>query len=349
MNSKDKKMRMYQKKTLVLFRNIQNPYLSDSETKPAITILLTLAFVCGSLSATQHVYANSSLKVISQPAFTGSDAKLKIVGVVNNTGSTPVEVTLGLNVIDRINGVSTTIKEPTYGNIVYPSSVSPFKFSVEPTRSVLAAPFIVNAKDVLAPYYKPLSLSYSSTPIGIGRDLVGTAKNVSPFDLRNVTILASVHNANGTQIDSVKSQLFPIIRPGQVVSFAAAPDPTIKAHIAYFSCADISVANNPMLNSLPIGNGHFIAYQMYGIVQISDLRYDNATGSLVFGIKHYNPAGGVFSLKTPQTSTNPVAVIMDGKPYSKASVSMDGKTVFINFFVPPASHQVQVKGIKNTT
>ena len=66
------------------------------------------------------------------------------------------------------------------------------------------------------------------------------------------------------------------------------------------------------------------------------------------GIKHYNPAGGAFSLKTPQTSTNPVAVIMDGKPYSKASVNMDGKTVFINFFVPPASHQVQVKGIKNT-
>jgi hypothetical protein len=69
----------------------------------------------------------------------------------------------------------------------------------------------------------------------------------------------------------------------------------------------------------------------------------------VFGIKHYNPAGGTFGLKMPETSKNPVSVIMDGKLYSEASVKMDGKTVFVNFFVPPSDHQVQIKAIRNVT
>ena len=245
-------------------------------------------------------------------------------------------------------GLSTTIKEPTYGKIIYSSSVSPFKFAVEPAWSVSGAPFILNAKEVLTPYYKPLNLSYSNMPAGSERALIGTAKNISPFDLRNVTILASVHNANGTQIDSVKSRLFPEIRPGQIVAFAALPDPAIKAHIAYFSCADIAIGNNPTTSTLGIGNGQFISYQMYGVVEISALRYDNATDSLLFGIKHFNPAGGNFSLKLPELSNNPVSVTMDGK-LTSASVKMDGKTVNVDFFVPPSNHQVQIKGIRNVT
>jgi hypothetical protein len=213
---------------------------------------------------------------------------------------------------------------------------------------VSGAPFILNAKAVLTPYYKPLNLSYSNMPAGSDKALVGTAKNISPFDLHNVTILASVHNAKGTQIDSVKSKLFPEIRPGQIVAFAASPDPVIKAHIAFFSCADISLGNNPTMSTLGIGNGQFISYQMYGVAQISALRYDNTTDSLVFGIKHYNAIGGPFSLKLPETSKNPVSVIMDGKLY-RASVQMDGRTVSVNFFVPPDNHEVQIKGIRNIT
>jgi hypothetical protein len=185
-------------------------------------------------------------------------------------------------------------------------------------------------------------------PAGSDRALIGTAKNISPFDLRNVTILASVHNANGLQIDSVKSKLFAEIKPGQIVAFTAVPDPAIKTHVAFFSCADISIGNNPTMNTLGIGNGQFVFYQMYGAAQISELKYDNATDSLVFGIKHFNPSGGPFSLKLPESSKNPVSVMMDGKLYS-ASVKMDGKTVFVNFFVPPDNHQVQIKGIRNIT
>jgi hypothetical protein len=320
------------------------------KSEPLIVVLLAICISCGSIVTGQHVYGGSSINVIAQPPFADSDGKVKVVGVVKNNGIMPVEVVLGLKVVTKnaAGGLSTTIKEPTYGKIIYPSRVSPFKFAVEPAWSVSGAPFILNAKEVLTPSYKPLNLTYSNMPAGSERALIGTAKNNSPFDLRNVTILASVHNANGIQIDSVKSQLFPDIRPGQVVAFAALPDPAIKAHIAYFSCADIDVGNNFSLNTLAIGNGQFISYQMYGVVEISNLRYDNTTDSLLFGIKHFNPAGGNFSLKLPELSNNPVSVMMDGKLIS-ASVKMDGKTVNVDFFVPPSNHQVQIKGIRNVT
>jgi hypothetical protein len=320
------------------------------KSEPLIVVLLAICISCGSMVTVQHVYAGDPVNVIAQPPFAGSDGKVNVVGVVKNNGIMPIEVVLGLKVDAKSvgSGFSTTIKEPTYGKIIYPSSVSPFKFAFEPTWSASGAPFILNAKEVLTPQYKPLILSYSNMPAGSDRALLGTAKNISPFDLRNVTILASVHNANGIQIDSVKSELFPEIRPGQIVAFAALPDPAIKAHIAYFSCADIAIGNNPALNTLAIGNGQFISYQMYGAAQISELRYDNATDSLLFGIKHFNPAGGKFSLKLPESSNNPVSVMMDGK-LTSASVKMDGKTVNVDFFVPPLDHQVQIKGIRNIT
>ena len=326
--------------------NIPSPKFN---AKSIMALALTICISCGGFVTVQHAYSESPIKVIAQPPFTGSDGKLNVVGIDKNSGNMPVEVNLGLNIVARDSGLVTTIKEPTYGRVIYPSSVSPFKFAVESSWSLSGGPFILNSKEVLTPYYKVLSLSYSNMPVGNDKALIGTAKNVSPVDLHNVTILASVHKSNGTQIDSVKSQLFPVIRTGQTVAFAALPDPAIKSNNAYFSCADIDVGNNTALNTLGIGNGQFIAYQMSGVVQISDFRYDNTTDSLVFGIKHYNPAGGPFSLKIPEMSKNqPVSVILDGKLYTEASVKMDGKTVHVDFFVPPDNHQVQIKGIRNT-
>jgi hypothetical protein len=39
--------------------------------------------------------------------------------------------------------------------------------------------------------------------------------------------------------------------------------------------------------------------------------------------------------------------MMDGTLYEKASVKMNGKTVFIDFFVPPESHSIQVRGVRS--
>jgi hypothetical protein len=39
---------------------------------------------------------------------------------------------------------------------------------------------------------------------------------------------------------------------------------------------------------------------------------------------------------------------MDGKLYKQASIKMNGKTVSIDFFVPPQEHQVQIKGVRSS-
>ena len=64
--------------------------------------------------------------------------------------------------------------------------------------------------------------------------LVGTAKNTGPFDLHNVTVYASAHDKNMSQIDSVKSNVIPVIEPGQEMAFTAIPDPAIKSQVIYF-------------------------------------------------------------------------------------------------------------------
>jgi hypothetical protein len=316
----------------------------DSRSLLAI-LLPAICFFSWSYGNLEHAYGDGPVKVVTQPAFTGSDNKVKVIGVVKNLGAAPVEVTLGLKVVQGTTNSSTTIKEPTYGRIIYPSSVSPFKFSVEPSWSVRLPPYVLGSREVLIPHYKVLSLNYSNIPVGNDRALVGIVKNISPFDLQNVTILASVHNTNGTQIDSIKSKMISMIRPGQSLPFAAVPDPVIKGRIAYFSCADIDVGNNASLNTLPLGNGRFIAYQMGGLAEVSDFRYDNLTNSLVFGVKHFNPAGGLFSLKIPQMSKGHVTVMFDGKLFPNSSVKADGRTISIDIFVPPSNHQVQIKGI----
>ena len=161
-----------------------------------MALALTICISCGGFVTVQHAYSESPIKVMAQPPFTGSDGKLNAVGIVKNSGNMPVEVNLGLNIVARDSGLVTTIKEPTYGRVIYPSSVSPFKFAVESSWSLSGSPFILDSKEVLTPYYKVLSLSYSNMPVGNDKALIGTAKNVSPVDLHNVTILASVHKSN---------------------------------------------------------------------------------------------------------------------------------------------------------
>ena len=51
------------------------------------------------------------------------------------------------------------------------------------------------------------------------------------------------------------------------------------------------------MNTLDMGNGKTIAYDLRGIVSVSDFKYVSATDNLVFGVKHWNPTGGPMSLK----------------------------------------------------
>jgi hypothetical protein len=122
--------------------------------------------------------------------------------------------------------------------------------------------------------------------------------------------------------------------------------------VELFSCAGIEL--HPKMNTIDIGKGQVIAYDLEGVGSISGYRYDNTTKSIIiFGVKSYNPAGGPMSLKMVKNNwangTNDISVIMDGKPDNQVSVlKVDGKTVNVNFFVPPPEtgmHEVQIRGI----
>lgn len=300
----------------------------------------------------------SLIRMTEQRTFRDSNGNLNIIGVVDNNGQIPVGITVGLNTTSRYDSAAatttasaaattTTIKQPIYGRIIYPFAGAPFKFVIGPERLVTSKAFITNIKQIPVPYYNVLRLNYSSVPIGDDRALVGTAKNVGPFDVHDVTVYASAHNRNGTQLDSVRSNVIPVIKPGKEVAFTAKPYPGIKSGIIYYSCAGVDL--NAPITTLDIGKGQFIAYDLRGLARISDFKYDNTTDSIVFGVNYYSPTGGPLSLKIAQLSEKQsISVIMDGKLYKQASVGMDGKTVSIDFFVPPEDHQVQIKGIRSS-
>ncbi|MGE5662562.1 MAG: FxLYD domain-containing protein [Ignavibacteriales bacterium] len=70
--------------------------------------------------------------------------------------------------------------------------------------------------------------------VGNERALVDTVKNTAPFAVHNVTICASVHDNNQTQIDSANSKNIPTIEPGQELHFELIPNPSVKSNVIYY-------------------------------------------------------------------------------------------------------------------
>ncbi len=316
-----------------------------------VMLAISLHAVAATIFSPQNVFAydNNSIKMTEQRTFLDSSGNLNVVGVVNNIAKVPLSVIVGLNTAtsnhDTSKVTTSFIKEPLYGRIIYPFTGAPFKFVIAPNQTVTSKAFIVNIDRISVPNWNVLSLDYSNMPAGKDGALVGTAKNIGPFDLHDVSVYASVHSRNGTQIDSVKSNVIPIIKPGQQVAFIAKPEPAVKSQVFYYSCAGMDL--NAPISTISLGKGQFLPFDLRALARVSDLRYDNATDSLNFAITYYSTTGGPLSLKIPQTSEKqPVSVIMDGTLYKNASIKMNGKTVFIDFFVPPENHNVQIKGVR---
>jgi hypothetical protein len=314
------------------------------------------------LSSQPALSPAKNLIFTKQNSFIDSHGLLNIVGVVDNIGTTPAQVRVGLNVVQKdasesgiknSNYPMLTLIQSLYGKIIYPLGGAPFKFVIDPNQyDVHGVAFLASRSwQPLPNYDSMLRLNYSNMASRTNGLLTGTAKNIGQLDLRDVSVYASAHDSTGKQIDSVKSNPISLIRPGEEIRFTATPDPAIKSKVLFYSCAGVDL--NEPINTLSVGNGKFIAYDLQAIAKVSDFRYDNITDSIKFGIEHYNPTGGPLTFRLAQLSGHhTVFVTMDGKPYpqmldSKATITRDGKTIRLNLFIPKGEHEFVIKGVSD--
>jgi hypothetical protein len=307
-----------------------------------IVLVVIFSFDTGVYSSYSAHSADDSLKIIAQSSFVDSQGRMNIVGTVRNTGTLPLQATMGLAVQDKAG--MRIEQQPTYGRILWPLNDSPFKFVIESGNA--GDPFIADGKEVGATQTTDMViLNYTSMAAGEEKAFVGTVKNNAPFDIYNVSIFASARSEDADQLDSVRSNVIPVLKAKEEQRFIAIPDFAVKPRVYYYSCAGLDF-NSPM-TTIDAGGGKFIAYDLNAAAQVSSIKYENRTDSIAFRIRHYSPSGGPISLMLPQVSQNQtVTVMLDGKPY-EASIRPDGKTIYIDFSVPEGEHQVEIQRVRN--
>jgi hypothetical protein len=257
-------------------------------------------------------YAEFPISIVDQKIFKDLNGELNLVGVVQNNAGKPIEVKIGVNVT-QTDKQSSILTSNTFTNVIYPYVAAPFKFTIA---------------------------------TGDEKALVGTIKNTGPNIIKNIAVYASVHSINGTQIDSVKSFIIPIIYPGKDIGYKILPDPAIQDGVYYYSCAGLDV--NAPISTMDIGEGEFLVFNLESASMISDFRYENSSDSIIFEVKPYNPYGGTTNFKIPQVSSNQnIEILLDGKQYENKLVTTNGKTISIDIFIPKDKHIVKISGIRN--
>jgi hypothetical protein len=333
--------------TLSIYKSLIVSYkVQISVAMPVLALVVILSFSTSAAYAatTTTAAADNTVKIIAQSSFVDSEGKLNIVGTVRNTGTLPVQAIVGLGVQDE-NGISRIEQQPTYGRIIRPLNDSPFKFVIDSGTAGL--PFIADFKEIEATHITDMIiLNYTSMAAGEERAFFGTVKNNAPFDVYNVSVFASARSDNATQLDSVRSSVIPVLRASEELPFVAITDAAVKPEVYYYSCAGLDF--DAPITTIDAGAGKFIPYDLQAPAQVSAIRYENETDSIAFEIRPYSPRGGPVSLMIPQASQDQtVTVMLDGKLH-ESSIRDDGKTIYIDFFVPHGDHEVQIQRVTST-
>lgn len=331
----------------------------------AISLLIGAGSFFISLQGLDPVYGISKGIILKDPAsFYDSSGRLNIVGVIDNNGEFPVGATVGVNVSRATHNESTpfadlsssgpnnsfvsTVTTPTYSRVIYPGTGAPFKLvlSSESLESV-GKPFIYSITREEKVNHDVLVLNYSNMAVGSEGALIGTVRNSASFPVYNATVFASVHDSHQAQIDSAVTEVIPVIGPGKTVQFKLAPDKSQSSKAVYYSCAGVDL--DAPISTLATPDG-FIPFDLQAIAKIINLKYDDQSKSIVFGVDHYNPDGGLITLKLPQLYDDQrLTVFMDGLARDDVKMTHDGKTIKMDIFVPPNEHQIQVKGVSYVT
>lgn len=328
----------------------------NQDSKSIVFFIVVCTLLCITLAMiVPNVYAQEkNFTIIENKLFKISNGNLILVGSVLNIGKVPAQVLIGYKVTDKISSSVTILKTPLYSTIIYPFEVVPFKLIINSSIGNHlgvsdAKPFILNVRYKLVPKYNNiLVLNYSSVPFGDNKSLVGEVKNNSPFNMNNVVLYASAHSKNGTQIDSVKSTRFPIIKAGQTLKFSAFPNQDIKSQIYSYSCVGADLQDAMSYRLVEVGQKQTVGYKLSGLATIDDIKYINSTDSITFRINNYYSTPGPMELMIMPTFSEKqhVSLIMDGKVYKNVvETTSNGKEILINFLIPQGEHQFQVTGI----
>jgi len=326
--------------------------------------LLGLSIWGSCINAPGKAYGMHDGIILKDPAsFLDNKGRLNIIGVIDNDRDFPVEAIVGVNVTEKPTAISgsyssssnntttsnfTTFTSPTFARVIYPGTGAPFKIVLGPESEVISPPFVYAVKQRVRVNYDVLNLNYSNMAIGSEKALIGTVTNTAPFPVYDATVYASVHDSKEAQVDSAISEIIPRLGPGQEVQFKLVPDPMAKSSAVYYSCAGVDL--DAPISTLATSDGGFIPFDLQALAKIIDLKYEEHSNSIVFGVDHYNPEGGMISLKVPQTSDGQKpTVIMDGLPRDDVKITSDGKTIRIDLFIPPNQHEVQIKGVSHVT
>lgn len=307
---------------------------------------MCLTLLCANSSFVHLAYSYDQVQISKPYSYVDSDGNAHVVGLIKNHGYVPLKITVALKTLN-ISGDSEVLHNTTLGSIVYPFTESPFKFDMGQNYSVIDLPYIEKVSEVQSPFYEVLLQNYTTMNATGGKILVGTVKNIGNVILHNVSVYASVHQEDGTQIDSVKTITIPILRPGDIENYVAKPNTAVQSKVTYFSCAGFDI--NAPINTLVLGKDQFLPYSLESAAKISDFKYNKDDDSLTFLADHYNPAGGIVELRIPQVSDiHTLTILLDHKIDTDAKIAKNGKTVAIDIFIPPESHNVKIKGVLST-
>jgi hypothetical protein len=293
-----------------------------------------------------ELYGEFPISIVDQKIFQDLSGDSNLIGVVQSNEGTPLEVKVGVN-ITKPNNVSSILTSNTFTNVIYPYTAAPFKFTISSNELFNGLAYPIETKKIAKPFFMELRQNYSNFATDDEKALIGTIKNKGSNIIKNVAVYASVHSINGTQIDSVKSTVIPVIYPDEEIGYKIFPDSAIKDDVYFYSCAGLDI-NAPPISILDIGNGEHIDYYLESASAISNFRYEKSSDSIIFEIKPYNPLGGPTIFQVPQISSNQkIDIFLDGKQYENKIITMDGKTISMNIFIPKDKHEVKISGIRN--
>lgn len=320
--------------------------LSKNNTlRYALISSITVVIYLISLS-TSNSYAEDIVSISERNIFKDSNDKLNLVGTLTNIGKTPLEVTIGVDVKKPFQSEQEVLKSKSFASVLYPHREVPFKFTINNGELFEGSVFVVETKEVNKPLFATVKHEYSNIAMGDEKALIGTIKNIGSSIINDVAIYASVHSKDGTQLDSVKSAVIPILYPGEEKPYKIISDPTTRSLAYYYSCAGLDI-NSP-ITTLDLGGGEFLAFNFESASLVSNFIYDKSSDNIMFTIKPYNPEGGDLIFKIPQSDINQkVNISVDGKPHKEATITTDGKTITMKVSIPSDEHKVIISGARN--